>query len=354
MMPGASSSARAARSCVVAGGGVIGLSIARRLAGCGWSVTLCDRDEPGREASYAAAGMLCPRLEFEEDSAMRRLGIESLALYEEFAKGLEEETGERLDLRLNGILRPLFPEEEAAPPRDAVLLEGANLREASPGLDPSFRRALLYEREGSVDNRALTRALLASCRRRGVRILAGARVREVLEERDAVRGVRTEAGVFEARVVINAAGAWAAEIEAPGPPLEVRPIKGQMLLLDSGRPPCVALERTIYSPRGYLVPRSDGRVVVGTTVEDRGFDKSVEGGALAALLDGAFRLVPGLRQARFLEAWAGLRPRGAGELPLIGPHGATGYFVAAGHYRNGILLAPLTEMRLAEAVLGLP
>jgi len=183
---------------------------------------------------------------------------------------------------------------------------------------------------------------------------ARSRVEEVLTTSGAVRGVRTTQGEIAADVVINCAGAWAGEIRVPGAEVKVRPIKGQMLALEvpeaapaSGRP-----RLTLYSHHAYVVPRSDGRIIVGTTVEDRGFDKTVEAGAVARLVAGATKLCPALSSARFLEAWAGLRPLGEDELPRIGPAGPRGYFLAVGHYRNGILLTPLTAKLLADSVAG--
>jgi len=334
----------------IIGAGVIGLAVARRLAAAGDRVVVLDRGRPGAEASYAAAGMLCPLLEFGPSSSITGLGVDSLALYPRFVAELEEETGVSVDLRLNGVVSPEIPEDAILPP-NARLIEGSAVRDLEPSLSPRLSRVIFHADQGSVDNRALTSALLESCAIRGVEVRGGCSVQRVLSTGSRVRGITTDSGDIAAPLVINAAGAWASEPTGGGETVSVRPIKGQMILLDQGGLPEQPLERTIYSHLAYVVPRSDGRVVVGTTVEDRGFDKTVDDETVARLRDGAMQLVPGFADAPLRQSWAGLRPRGVEETPMIGQRGRAGYFVAVGHYRNGILLAPLTAQRLANEVL---
>lgn len=335
----------------IVGAGVIGLAVARRLAAAGRRVVVLDRGRPGAEASFAAAGMLCPLLEFDPSSALSRLGVDSLALYPSFAAEIEEETGISIDLRLNGVVNPTIPEDGRLPPR-ARLLESAAVRELEPSLSPTLSRVVFHEDEGSVDNRALTSALLESCSSRGVNVNDCCPVRSILSTDSRVSGLVTEAGDVNAPVVINTAGAWASQIDAGGDTVSVRPIKGQMILLEQDTLSKYRLEHTIYSNTAYVVPRSDGRVVVGTTVEDCGFDKAVDDEVVARLHDEATRLVPGFANAPVRQTWAGLRPRGVDEMPLIGQRGRDGYFVAVGHYRNGILLTPLTAELLTNEILA--
>jgi glycine oxidase len=343
---------------VVLGGGIIGLSIARRLAGEGWSVTILERGEPGREASWAAAGMLAPHLEFDPRSPLFAPAVRSRALYPAFARDLEEETGLGVDLRLDGVLSPLEEARGTDPlPEGALRMAGADLRAFEPALGPDVEAALYFPEDGSVDNRALVAALLASAEMRGVCVRRRSSAQEVLAPDGAVRGVRgrSEAEgdfVIECDAAVNCAGAWAAEPRVPGVETTMRPVKGQMLLLELPRSGPPGPRFTIYSHEAYVVPRKDGRVIVGTTVEDRGFDKTVEAGAVRALLEGAIRLVPSLSAARLADTWAGLRPLGAGVLPTLGPAGPAGYYLAVGHYRNGILLAPLTALVLSERMAG--
>jgi glycine oxidase len=338
---------------VVIGGGVIGLSIARQLAMEGWSITILEKSEPGKEATSAAGGMLAPRLEFPSGSPLLELGLASKALYPDYVREIEEESGLAVDLRFNGILRPLGTEEESAEtPEGAAKIEHHELHELEVCLSPAFHQAFYYPREGSVDNRALASALLLSSKRRGVEVVSRTEVSEVLVSSGRVCGVMTPEKSFGADIVINCAGAWAGNVHVPFTQTKVKPIKGQMLLLDRGRSSKQGPRLAVYSHSAYVVPRSDGRVIVGTTVEDRGFDKVVEAGAVSKLIEGALRLCPSLSTARFVEAWAGLRPLGEGSLPRVGPEGPEGYFVAVGHYRNGILLAPWTARRLVDQIQG--
>ena len=332
---------------------MIGLAIARRLASAGLSVTVFDRSTPGREASYAAGGMLCPRLEFEKESRLSEMGEISLQLYPDYARALEEETGLCVDLRLNGVVSPLGadPGSTGINENGARIIEGHTLRDLEPGIAPEITRALYYEEEGSLDSRALTEALEAACRKLGVAIREDCEVIEVIATEDRVNGVRTPSGDFSSPVVINSAGSWASEISG-AQQVEVRPIKGQMLLLDCGGNEKEIPRHTIYTHDIYLVPRADGRLIVGTTVEDKGFDKEVEPEVISDLHQSATRLFPFLGEMPVLDSWAGLRPRGEHEIPTIGPLSPEGYYAAIGHYRNGILLTPLTQELLAREILG--
>jgi glycine oxidase len=346
--------ARAPQGAVIIGAGLMGLSLARRLAAAGWAVTVIERGVPGGEASTAAAGMLIPTLEFEPGSEALQLGLAARAHYPGHAAELQAETGQSVDLRLDGALALPETDGESWTPPGGQPVTGAELRRLEPELAESVDRAWYVAGEGSVDPRGLVAATLASCRNRGVAIRAGVTALEVLLRGDRVAGARTDAGDIEAEVVVNAAGAWASAVRVPGCELRVRPVKGQMLLLDAGAAPRRPLEHVVYSHLAYLVPRSDGRVIVGTTAEERGFDKTVEAWALARLAGNAALLCPRLGQARFVEAWAGLRPLGEGKLPSIGPRGPPGHFTATGHYRNGILLCPYTAEILAGMICGHP
>ncbi len=243
-------------------------------------------------------------------------------------------------------------EEGVEAPPCATRVSGRDLRALEPALSPAFEDALYFPSEGSVDNRALVLALLHSLKIRGVEVTSRAEVEEVLVAGSRVSGVRIREKTIRADIVINCAGAWAGNIRGPFPRARVRPIKGQMLLLDRGGSSTLGPQLTVYSHLAYTVPRSDGRVIVGTTVEDRGFDKQVEASQVSRLLEGALKLCPSLASARFVEAWAGLRPLGDEIPPRVGPEGPDGYFVAVGHYRNGILLAPWTARQIVDQIHG--
>ena len=345
-------------SVAVVGGGVIGLSTARQLAKSGWRVTVLERGQPGQEASHAAAGMLAPHLEFHDDERLLSVGKFARDLYPGYVKELGAETGVEVDLRLQGILQPDEGSTQSAdgdcdattaPPDGAELLSGSRLREAEPALNANIQDALLFPHDGSIDNRLLVRALLQACHYHGVTVLPEHAAEEVILTAGRVRGVRVGEQEFSADVVINCCGAWASQLPVPGSELAVRPIKGQMLRLRRDDNVESGPRRPIFGS-SYVVPRRGGDVIVGTTVEDRGFDTRVEAGAIARLLEATLRLCPRLSAARFVDAWAGLRPKAACELPTVGPLGPPGHYVAAGHYRNGILFAPLTAQALTDQI----
>lgn len=344
----------------IAGAGIIGLAIAFELAGRGARVRVYDTGEPARAASWAAAGMLAPLTEHLADEAMQSLCESSLTMYPAFAESVRDASGVDPHLRLDGILHAAYSGErcEHLRARAAELRNAGHAAEflsreetlrAEPALGKSVLGALLVHGEGQIDNRRLGRALTAACSARGVSIHTG--VRELTLEFDARRvlGVRTDLGYFGADAVINAAGAWAAQLAGvPGECVpEVRPVKGQMLAL--GIPPGF-VRRTTWVPGAYLVPRSDGRLLIGATAEEAD-DVRVTAGGVHALLHAAIEAAPALRDFAVTETWAGLRPATPDERPYLGATAREGYFLATGHYRNGILLAPVTARRLAAAVL---
>lgn len=350
-------------NALVVGGGVIGLSIALELAQRGAGVSVYDVGEPGRAASWAAAGMLAPRTERLANQQLQSLCEESLALYPDFAKRVREAGGVDPHLRLNGIVNAAFDDESlerissharlvSAQGVRVQILSRSELLFAEPCLSARVRGGVLFEGEGQIDNRRLGRALLAACTSLGVRVETD--VRDLRLEFDSRRllGVRTSKGFRPADAAVNAAGAWAAGVT--GVPEEckvpVRPVKGQMLALQL---PAGVMRRTTWVPGAYLVPRDDGRVLVGATVEEAD-DVRVTAGGIDSLLHAATAAAPALRDFSITEMWAGLRPGTPDELPVLGATARSGYFVAAGHFRNGILLAPATAAILADAVFGTP
>jgi glycine oxidase len=346
----------------ILGAGIIGLSIAFELAQRAASVRVYDVAEPARAASWAAAGMLAPRTEHMPDDALRDLCECSLELYPDFAARVQAASSVDPHLRLNGILHAAFSQEEFAHLQERCeLLRNAGHRAraldreetlmAEPLLGKYVMGSLLVEGEGQIDNRRLGRALLAACEGSDVRIETG--LRNIALECDSRRvlGLRTDAGFVPAGAVVNAAGAWAAAVPGVPPQLvpPVRPVKGQMLAITL---PAGAMRHTTWVPRAYLVPRSDGRLLVGATSEEAGFDTRVTAGALESLLHAALAAAPALRDFTVTESWAGLRPGSPDERPFLGPTALQGYYLATGHYRNGILLAPATARLLSRAIAG--
>lgn len=381
---------------IIIGGGIIGLSLAISLRKQGLRVLLVERGEPGREASYAAAGMLVGSGD-ETPAAVAGLARESARLYPEFAHEIEDESGMKVDLREQGTIRISreghFPEaaeqissEKLASMEPALCFdfghgergssdvardsrvvaefvhpERGRLRphdqeqvtEGGRGRPPHTRShsaqgemVAAYISERSVDPRALVSAAVKAARHRGVDISSGTEVKAVLTSHGRVTGVQTDKTTYSAGIVVNCAGAWAGCVAPHAFP--VRPVKGQMLAVVGGP----ALQHVVRGDEVYLVARSDGRIVIGSTLEDAGYDKRTNVNTIQQLFQAALELVPELSRSKKHEDWAGLRPGTPDDLPILGETATEGYFVASGHYRDGILLAPITAQVMTELILG--
>src|SRR5438552_5071471 len=310
---------------IIIGGGIIGLSLAIELRRQGAKVLVVERGEPGREASHAAGGMLvdCP---LESPSAMQPLANASARLYPEVARELELESGLKVDLRDPGtILLPSEHNHGYAHHPALRPLSAAELSELEPALAPLD--AAFYINERSVDPRALTAAAVATAKNRSVDFSSGDAVTAINLADGHVTGVTTVKTTFHAAKVVNCAGAWSGQIAPHNFP--TRPVKGQMLCLLA--PSRALLQHVVRGPDAYLIPRSDWRIIVGTTVEEAGFDKRVELAAIQRLHQAAVALVPELKNAKILEDWAGLRPGTPDNLPLLGESSTPGYYAATGH-----------------------
>jgi glycine oxidase len=325
---------------VIIGGGIIGLSLSIELRKRGAHVLVVERGEPGREASYAAAGMLAD-CGAETPAILQPLATASARMYPEFVHELQDESGIHVDLRDEGTLL-FLPAEEIHGGTETL---PAPLAELEPALaDP--KRPAIYLKERSVDPQALVAAALKAAKHRGVDISSGSQVTNVLTSDGRVAGVATDKTNYHAPVVVNCAGAWAGHV----PPLQfpTRPVKGQMLAVAAPH----LLRHVIRAPEVYLVPRSDGRVLIGSTLEEAGYNKRTDAGIIQGLHRAAIDLVPALQHARVLEDWAGLRPGTPDGLPILGATSTPGYFVATGHFRDGILLAPITAHVMAQVITG--
>lgn len=328
------------------GGGIVGLSLALALRRHGAQVLVVERGEPGREASHAAAGMLAD-LDPHTPEALRPLAVASARLYPEFVHDVQDESGEHVELRDQGTL--FFPDPNATLGTIAAQMTDAEkLRSLEPCL--GYTGLAVYLKERTVDPRALLAAMLKAVKHREIDVASGAAANKLLVSGGSALGVATAKTEYHAPVVVNCCGAWAAEFGAGRVP--TKPVKGQMLALIAPRRDL--LRHVVRAPDVYLVPRSDGRIVVGSTLEDAGFDKRVNPETIQRLHQEAAELVPELGQARILEAWAGLRPGTPDGLPVLGRGEADGYFIATGHYRDGILLAPITTQVMTQMIRGLP
>ncbi|MFZ0420511.1 MAG: glycine oxidase ThiO [Candidatus Sulfotelmatobacter sp.] len=334
---------------IVIGGGIIGLSLSLELRKQGTSVLVVERGEPGREASSAAGGMLVD-CSLETPATLQPLATASARMYPEFVYELQVESGLYVDLRDQGTI--VFPPAEHVYERPGFKLETllpAPLAKLEPALAETNRPAF-YLKERSVDPRGLTAAALQAAKRRGVDVSSGETVTSVRVSDGRVQGVVTKKTSFHAPKVVNCAGAWSGQISPCAFP--TRPVKGQMLCLAS--PSRNLLQHVIRSPEIYIIPRSDGRILVGTTVEEAGYDKRTDVATIQRLHRSAIAMVPELRNAKILEDWAGLRPGTPDALPILGETATPGYYVATGHFRDGILLAPITAQVMADAVAGKP
>lgn len=349
---------------VIIGGGIIGLATARALAlrGAG-RIAILESGSFGAEASHAAGGMLAPTAEADKDNAFLKLACASRDLYPDFAAQLRESTGCDIELDRTGTLYLALNETDeyeiaqrhAWQTRAGLPVEwlnGAEAREREPAIASHARAALSFPHDWCVDNRLLIKSLIADCKRLGVFLAHNAAVRELQTENGRVTAALTDDTLFTAETFIVTAGAWSSRIGRgrSGAPawLEAVPVRGQMLCFQAQKG---QLRHVLYSPRGYVIPRLDGRIVTGSTTERAGFTKDLTLAGLHAVTTHALEIAPSLTAAPLVQSWSGLRPYAGTGWPVIGPDPElAGLFYATGHYRNGILLAPLTGELVAESI----
>lgn len=349
---------------VIVGGGVIGLSIARALALRGMrDIVLIERGGLGSEASSAAAGMLAPQAEANCADEFFEFCCRSRDLYHDFAQSLREETGIDIELDETGTLYIAFTEEDEIeierrfawqtmadlPVEQLTPLEARSLE---PCISATVRSALRFPKDVQVENRRLVSALAEANRQLGVQLLTSTTVNAIAFDEDSVTGVETSSGFISTRKLVLAAGAWTSALNLPGKAetsLSIEPVRGQMLCFETN--PRLT-KHVIYSPRGYLVPRMDGRLLAGSTSELVGFDKRTSGAGIHSILSRVCEISETISELPLVDSWAGLRPHAADGLPVLGPCAEIeGLFYATGHYRNGILLAPITGELMADAII---
>jgi glycine oxidase len=343
---------------VIAGGGLIGGAIALDLSQAGLRVGLFERGEPGREASWASAGILSPAPESPGMISMVPLGTASMALYPGFVANVEEISGQEVGFRTQGTMDTLFSRDAVRDLSTLIALHhGLGLkaeplrpedaRELEPALSPDVEAAALRPDEASIDNRALTQAVLLAAKKSGVEIFAGRHVSAIWREGGRCAGLKLQDENISAKWTIVAAGSFSSSIDGVQSYAPVRPAKGQMISLRADE---LKIDRVLWSEKVYLVPRNDGRILAGASVEYVGFDKHVTAGAMEKILSAAIELVPGLANAQIEETWAGLRPDSPDHLPILGPTDLDGLLMATGHFRSGILLTPITARLIREWV----
>ncbi|HKV26332.1 MAG TPA: glycine oxidase ThiO [Candidatus Acidoferrum sp.] len=340
----------------IAGGGLIGGAIAFELARAGLRVAVFDRAQPGHEASWAGAGILSPAPENTSMIPMVGIGKASMKLYPEFVKSVEELSGLDAGYREKGTLQAIFSREAREELSTVIALhhglglqaeplsaEGA--RELEPAISEEVEAGVLRPEEASVDNRALAPAIFEAARRSGADFFPDCGAESIVRAGNRCAGLKLKNETVEAEWTVIAAGCFSSQIEGVAPYAPVKPAKGQMICLRAAK---IAIERVLWSENIYLVPRNDGRILAGATVEYAGFDKKLTAGGIEKLLASAIELVPGLAEANIEETWAGLRPDSQDHLPILGPTDLEGLLIATGHFRSGILLTPITARLITE------
>lgn len=351
------------KEVLIIGGGIIGLSVARALHKKGAKkITILERGRIGGEASYAAAGMLAPNAESNRADDFFRFCTTANALYPAFAEQLFEETGVDIELDRRGTLYAAFTDADVAEIRrrfewqqaaglTVEHLNAAAARKCESFISPDVREALFFPNDWQVENRKLLAALRKYAATNQIETIENAEVTSLLTENGKTVGAATAHRTFAAQQVVLATGAWTTLIKADGFRLpKVKPMRGQIIAFQTAKR---LFGRVIYSPRGYLVPRLDGRILIGATVEDVGFDQTPTPRGAEFLRETALEIAPSLINLNVAEHWAGLRPFAADGLPVLGaiPE-VENLSVATAHYRNGILLAPLTAEIIAEKITG--
>ena len=351
------------RSITVIGGGIAGLGPAWQLAKRGWTVRLFERHRVGSGASTKAAGMLAPTSEvtFEEE-ALLQLGRHSLDLYPRWTKELGRTTGAELDYRRDGTLIVAVDRDDAEALEHLFQyhkrldlpverLVGRQARELEPGLSPNIHYALFTSHDHQIDPVAMLHAMSEAFVAAGGELHENTPVADVLVDDAGVQGLRLDDGdVVDCSHVLVAAGAWTPQIGGipDGVLPHLRPVRGQMVAVELGTPPLI--EHVVRAPDAYLVPRSNGQLLIGSTMEERGFDDRLSAGGLFEILRGAWEAIPGIYDAHLLDMWTGFRPITLSNQPVVGPTSIDGLYLSVGHGRNGILLTPATAYGLAEAI----
>lgn len=351
-----------ATDVAVIGAGVIGLSIAWRLAAAGMTVTVFERDEVGSGASLAATGMLAAATELEPGGAdLLALSLESQALWPRFRDELEHDAGIDLDYRDEGTLEIALGRDEVEKLRfrydlqaraglATQWLDGASVRAREPALRPSVTAGIFAVRDHQVDPRRLVPALRRAVAARGGQILERLPVLALDTAGGRAGGVVTAQGVCRARAIVAANGAWAGSGDLLGGlAVPVRPLKGQALALRTNAR-TGAPAHVVWTEQVHLAPKAGGRLVVGATVEECGFDRAVTAGGIFALLEGARRALPSIEDMEIEAIWTGLRPTSDDDAPILGTTAIPGLLLATGHHRNGILLAPITAHAICDLV----
>ncbi len=351
---------------IIIGGGISGLSVGWRLAQAGSDVTVLERGVAGHGSTWAAAGMLAARVEATHGEEWQlALMVEGRAMWPDFAAELEAASGMEVDYRDDGTLLVGLDRDDREEMEhryeyltglglEIEMLTGAEARRREPHLSRSVTGALSSPLDHQVENRKVFEALKTAYLAAGGLLREGAEVTAILTASGRASGVALGGEEIAAEAVVLAAGAWSRNIagmpEDVRPP--VRPLKGQMVALQMP-PGAPLIDHVVWGPRIiYMVPRNDGRLVIGTTVEEMGFDTQLTAGGMFHILRYAYEILPGIYDLPLIESWAGLRPTSRDDAPILGPSALDGLVMATGHHRNGILLAPMTGEVISRYLLS--
>lgn len=348
----------ASTDIIILGGGIIGCALAEELARRGESVTLLERGLIGAEASSAAAGILSAQMDVPRPGVFFDLCQAARSAYPGWVRHLQRESGQAVGFMRNGVLylaathaenkrmqaRARWQAKEGLPVEQWSMGE---LRRHEPAVDGRFKAAFHFPLEGQVDNVLLMRALEAVCRKAGVVIKEETAAKRLIVKQRAVSGVETDRGVFHASIVVNTVGSWAGRSAFPVR-LPVEPARGQIVSFAS---PKQLFRRPVVTERAYIVQRNDGQILLGSTIERAGFDRALTVSGMHDILCGSQKISSKLAQCHYLDAWAGLRPYSRTGNPILGATKIRGVYAAVGHFRHGILLAPVTATLMADLIL---
>jgi glycine oxidase ThiO len=326
---------------LIIGGGIIGLATAIALSQKGAKVTVVERDLCGRGATWAAAGMLAPEAERLEGDLLE-FGIRSREMYPQWIANLMRLSGQDCGYWCCGMIAPVLEESDRQViSQHPKYINREESRKRQSGLGEDILGSLWLPEDGQVNNRKLTQALLTTARSLSIKILEGTTVYQIVRDQKRVTHLDTSAGKLQSDRYVLATGAWTRSLL----PLPIKPIKGQMLsVFDGDR----KLQRVIYAPSCYIVPRQDGTIVIGATVEDNGFSHGNTASGIAQLLNRAIAVYPAIADMQITETWWGFRPHAPNEVPLLGKSDYENLILATGHYRNGILFAPITAKLITD------
>ena len=326
---------------LIIGGGIIGLATAIALSQKGANVTVVERDFCGRGATWAAAGMLAPEAERLEGDLLE-FGIRSREMYPQWIANLMRLSGQDCGYWCCGMIAPVLEESDRQViSQHPKYINREESRKRQSGLGEDILGSLWLPEDGQVNNRKLTQALLTTARSLSIKILEGTTVYQIVRDQKRVTHLDTSAGKLQSDRYVLATGAWTRSLL----PLPIKPIKGQMLsVFDGDR----KLQRVIYAPSCYIVPRQDGTIVIGATVEDNGFSQGNTAAGIAQLLNRAIAVYPAIADMQITETWWGFRPHAPNEVPLLGASDYENLILATGHYRNGILFAPITAKLITD------